>query len=323
MKWFIDKGSKVPFYLQLKDLLKYYISTGTIENRERLPTVKDLAKTLEINFETVRKAYKELEREGLVSCGRGRGTFANGHGTSRSIPTGNNDYDSDLTDSIKSLIRRFLQHDIDPQDIRRTFDQSLSEICSENPKEIVVFTECNQLQIREISELLRLHLDLDVRPVLVEELREEVEKIQSNKGRIKAVLTTGFHITEVRNALAHITVKIDFLITNMSTETRRALDAFDKSSRFGFICRDQESISFYREMLSAELGIRSSIPCCILAEESRVKDLIDSVDVLLVSPPVYDDIKRMAPPSLPVFNVFDRVDPMSLKVVKEGILEGK
>ena len=59
---------------------------------------------------------------------------------------------------------------------------------------------------------------------------------------------------------------------------------------------------------------------CIIADESEIKSMFQSVDVLLVSPPVYDDIKRLAPNDFAIFNVFDRVDPMSLKVLKERIL---
>ena len=53
-------NNKVPLYLQLKDLIKYYISTGAIQADHQLPAVNALAKELGINFETVRKAYKEL-----------------------------------------------------------------------------------------------------------------------------------------------------------------------------------------------------------------------------------------------------------------------
>ncbi len=55
VKRLIDKKSRIPPYLQLKDLLKYFISTGAIQENERLPGVMELAAELGINFETVRK----------------------------------------------------------------------------------------------------------------------------------------------------------------------------------------------------------------------------------------------------------------------------
>ncbi len=60
MQFFIDKTNKVPLYLQLKDQIKYYISTGSLKMQEQLPPFKVLAKELGINFQTVRQAYQEL-----------------------------------------------------------------------------------------------------------------------------------------------------------------------------------------------------------------------------------------------------------------------
>ena len=68
IKWRIDKSNKVHLYLQLKDLIKYYISTGAIKDNQQLPGVNTLGNELGVNFETVRKAYKELEREEVNSC---------------------------------------------------------------------------------------------------------------------------------------------------------------------------------------------------------------------------------------------------------------
>ena len=75
IKWYLDKESKIPLYLQLKEQIKYHISTGGLQDNEQLPAVNKLAKELSINFETVRKAYKELEKEGLISMQRAKGTL--------------------------------------------------------------------------------------------------------------------------------------------------------------------------------------------------------------------------------------------------------
>ena len=65
-----------------------------------------------------------------------------------------------------------------------------------------------------------------------------------------------------------------------------------------------------------------NLTCTTSAEKSKVAALLKSADALLVSPPVYEEIKRIAPPELPIFNVFDRVDPMALKIIKDSILAG-
>lgn len=320
LKWFIDKDSRVPLYLQLKDLVRYYISTGAIQSNQRLPTVKDLSKKLAINFETIRKAYKELEKEGLITTARGRGTFVSKHPSLEPKANPARRFEPCSLDSVKNPLKRLLQRGIPIEEVKIIVEQALNELSSEALEQLVIFTECNVSQINEISNMLRNYLSLKVEPVLLRDLRREVEKALKRDGELLAILTTGFHMNEVRNALADLSVRIDFLVTNMSLETRRQLAALDKTTRYGFICRDRESIAFYKDMLREELGLNSNIECCILEEESRVKDLLASAGVLLVSPPVYEDVKRLAPATLPVFNVFNRVDPMSLMIIKESLL---
>ncbi len=46
IKWFVDRENKIPLYLQLKDLIKYYLSTGAIEDSQQLPGVVSLAAEL-------------------------------------------------------------------------------------------------------------------------------------------------------------------------------------------------------------------------------------------------------------------------------------
>ncbi|MBK1785252.1 GntR family transcriptional regulator [Prauserella cavernicola] len=70
-----DAGSGVPPYLQLVQQVEQAVRLGELRVGDRLPTVKDLARTLVINPNTVLKAYRELEHRGLAKGRPGRGTF--------------------------------------------------------------------------------------------------------------------------------------------------------------------------------------------------------------------------------------------------------
>lgn len=56
-------------------------------------------------------------------------------------------------------------------------------------------------------------------------------------------------------------------------------------------------------------------------ENAEVEKLIQRSDALLTSPPVHEKVKVLSPPELPVYNVFDSVDPVSLKVIKDSLIE--
>ena len=71
----IDPASRVPIYAQIVEQIKAQIAAGQLTPGDQLPTIRRLATDLRINFNTVVRAYLELEREGLISTQRGRGTF--------------------------------------------------------------------------------------------------------------------------------------------------------------------------------------------------------------------------------------------------------
>ncbi|GGS31027.1 GntR family transcriptional regulator [Actinokineospora fastidiosa] len=71
----LDRGSGVATYLQLVQQVKHALRLGTLEPGDRLPTAKEVVAELAINPNTVLKAYRELEREGLVTAKPGVGTF--------------------------------------------------------------------------------------------------------------------------------------------------------------------------------------------------------------------------------------------------------
>ena len=71
----LDLKSGVPFYRQIVDQIRYAIASRQLLPGEQLPTVRDLAVQLEINPNTARKAYSELEILGVLDTQQGTGTF--------------------------------------------------------------------------------------------------------------------------------------------------------------------------------------------------------------------------------------------------------
>jgi DNA-binding transcriptional regulator YhcF (GntR family) len=71
----LDVHSGVPTYLQLVQQVKQALRLGILQPGDQLPTVKEAVAQLAINPNTVLKAYRELDREGLVDGRRGQGTF--------------------------------------------------------------------------------------------------------------------------------------------------------------------------------------------------------------------------------------------------------
>jgi GntR family transcriptional regulator len=96
----LDGSSGVPPYLQIVHQVRQSLLLGYLQEGDRLPTVKDVASDLVINPNTVVKAYRQLEHEGLAAGRPGQGTFI----TAASAP-GQPEAQRDLRTSLETWLR--------------------------------------------------------------------------------------------------------------------------------------------------------------------------------------------------------------------------
>src|SRR6476659_8143953 len=78
IEFHLDPASGVPTYVQLVQQVHQALQLGRLEPGDRLPTAQQVVGALAINPNTVLKAYRDLEREGLVRPRPGMGTFVVG-----------------------------------------------------------------------------------------------------------------------------------------------------------------------------------------------------------------------------------------------------
>ena len=71
----LDPNNGIPLGVQIVRGIRLAIANGKLLAGEQLPSARDLAAQLQVNFHTVRKAFGELQAEGLLEFHRGRGTF--------------------------------------------------------------------------------------------------------------------------------------------------------------------------------------------------------------------------------------------------------
>lgn len=81
MQLLLSNHDGVPIYQQIVNQVKYLVSSGALRADERLPSVRRLAEQLLINPNTVARAYRALEREGLLVTRRGDGVFVSDAGS--------------------------------------------------------------------------------------------------------------------------------------------------------------------------------------------------------------------------------------------------
>ena len=72
---FIDYHSRMPIYEQIKEQVIMLINTGVYAKDEQLPSIRALSKELNINVNTIKRAFSELERDGVTYSVPGKGVF--------------------------------------------------------------------------------------------------------------------------------------------------------------------------------------------------------------------------------------------------------
>jgi len=73
--WQVEYNSGIPVYRQIINQVSAAVAAGTFQPGDQLPTIRSLSERLNVNPNTVAKAYRELELKGLIVSERGSGSF--------------------------------------------------------------------------------------------------------------------------------------------------------------------------------------------------------------------------------------------------------
>lgn len=121
-----NPSSGVPIYLQLMEQVKHGIETGALRPGEQLPGIRPLAEELVINPNTVAKAYRELEHEGVIELRQGAGAFVSAKARAQK----QTDKLRAGKDAVADAIARLRRSGLSDEEIRRLFEAELARITS-------------------------------------------------------------------------------------------------------------------------------------------------------------------------------------------------
>jgi len=112
----IDYDRGLPVYRQIYEAVTRALASGALSRDEQLPTIHELAQRLEINPNTVARAYRDLEQDGYIVAHRGRGTFPAAERVSSA-----GDKQEILRSIYDKTINEAAQHGLSADDVVRYF----------------------------------------------------------------------------------------------------------------------------------------------------------------------------------------------------------
>ncbi|MGV9318412.1 GntR family transcriptional regulator [Streptomyces sp. NPDC003660] len=126
----IDRSSGVPSYVQIVQQVQQALRLGQLEPGDRLPTARAVVEATALNPNTVLKAYRELESQGLVETRRRHGTFITG-------TLGTSSVDSPWRAELADVAARARAAGLEREDLAALFTAVLEDLYSPKEPDVV------------------------------------------------------------------------------------------------------------------------------------------------------------------------------------------
>lgn len=308
----LSTRSATPIYWQLAGQLKYLIVMGEIPAGARLPSARDLGANLDINRNTVNKAYSILADAGLVDANRGRGTIVR-----PSLPAG----DPASTDTVGALIDQ-LQTEATRVGITQPEDLAalvLSHVRSSRSTRAVrvAFVECNPESLSHYERQIRSEFDMEIRPLLLHEIAD-VAADDPTIGDSMCVITTFFHYAEVRRALRTAGIDIEVVAIGVSPHVTvlRELAALPEGSVVG-VAYVEDDTGFATERLRRmtegvqHVNVRGLDIRPMLVDRDAPAAVFEGLDALLIRPENFRLAQCAAALPVPIIRFVNDLDSAS------------
>src|SRR6202034_2108440 len=117
----LNQSSGIPLYLQLMEQVKHAIETGALREGDQLPTIRRVAEDLVMNPNTVVRAYRELEHEGVLELKHGSGAFI------KEAAGGRAQVMRKAQAIVQSALERLAPLGLTEDEIRRVFENELAQ----------------------------------------------------------------------------------------------------------------------------------------------------------------------------------------------------
>lgn len=126
----LNPSTGAPLYIQLMEQVKHAVETGALREGDQLPTIRKLAEELVMNPNTVVRAYRELEHEGVLELRHGSGAFI----TSKGLAGGRASVIRKAQTVAQSAVERLVALGLTEDEMRRVLE---SELAQARPEEEV------------------------------------------------------------------------------------------------------------------------------------------------------------------------------------------
>jgi DNA-binding transcriptional regulator YhcF (GntR family) len=323
MKIEVNRNIRIPLYLQIKEQLKEYIQSGQLKKGTQLPTERDLSLKLKVSRNTVSMAYKELVQEKIISSISGKGTFIITE-TEQENSVFNSVNKLPVIRNIDLAIQKAVELNIQLDDFIRLVNHRLKKKKNLFENVHIAFVECNQEQLLYFSQRLELGTGIHTAPVLIDEMYHQKEKFLEKMRSVDLIVTTFFHLKEMQDFLHDENKRIIAIALDPQIETMvQIARSTSPDMNIGLVCLTSKFAERVIKSIN-NVGIKyRKIEFTTTRKTDELKKLINSSDILIVSPGRKKEIERLITKKIPLIEFIYVPDKGSIETLKKNIFDIK
>ncbi len=299
MRIAIDKSAGVPLYIQIKEQIRKLITSQTIARGERLPTERELADELRISRNTVSMAYQELQEEGVLTVGQGKGTFV-----TTDQPDGPSAAHNPLELSRKEKVLRLIDLAIEESlDLGFSMEQFMAlatvrirEKEASLSKARVIFVDCNQEQLHNFVRQFRESVRVEIIPLLLERFASLSPEIGGVIQEADLIVTTTTHLETVSQIVARLGLHTEIVAVAAQPQIENLIKLIRlaPSGKIGLVCLSPEFPEIVQRAL-AKLGVYDlQFEHTTTTDRQELERFIGEHHILLTYVERYKEVKALA-----------------------------
>ena len=260
----------IPIYRQLADQVRAAVRQGQLTAGQQLPTVQDVSCDLGISIGTIKRAYDELERLGIVEKVQGRGTFVCYR------PTDSGSRKDQAMAAIDEMLDRLEDMGFSPTEVNIFLDLKLRQRAQEDSRIRIAVVECNTENLTRMADQLRRIARVELYSYLVSTVREYPYNLAEDTDLI---VTTATHADELEQLLGE-RKKVIRVALRLESGCMLELLRLHRGQKVGILC---SSLRFGQ--LLAQTCVRYAEEVEVAQPqtfESAVSDYLEGKDAILL-----------------------------------------
>jgi DNA-binding transcriptional regulator YhcF (GntR family) len=279
----LDRSVPVSLSDQIRGQITYAISYGFLNRGDPLPSVRELATSLQIAPMTVAHVYRDLSKQGLIVTRAGVGTFV---ADMAHLQEGERLQTSqaDLRDIVENCVRQatLLGHPLDQ--VRQAFLATVEDYRSANAIQHILmvgnFAPATDYYAQEVEGILR-DLNVRVHPVLLDDLQTNPDHALAQFKAARLAITVPTRLLKVRALLEPRHYRVAAVAFRPNAETRRRLSSISPRQHVGVVATFPEFLQTLADEVSAYVLLKTPLRCAHLGQARRICEMLKQIDVLV------------------------------------------